>query len=68
MRGSTPGQSAVQSSTTIELYTQSLAALRVAAHKKVLSVNLEQAYTRFASFNGTESGTEWLKTGWRKRG
>jgi len=27
-----------------------------------------QADHQIDSFNGTESGMEWLKTGWRKRG
>ncbi len=32
---------------------------RIAAQEQVLSAILEQPTTRFASFNGTESGTEF---------
>ena len=37
-------------------------------HELVLSAILEQPANQIERFNGTESGTELLKTGWQKRG
>jgi hypothetical protein len=38
------------------------------AIQQVLCAILEQMTTGIEDFNGTESGTELLKTGWGKRG
>jgi len=36
--------------------------------RHLLGVALQEAHHQIESFSGTESGTELLKTGWRKRG